>query len=136
MIHWEQFPPKQHLRTFPKNYTVLCAIRKHMFPFPVHRLVISSFSRYLWSKIIISMPFDSSNQLFCHESLVFPAHITNLRHIEPFLHEGDAADAFVLRPTIFGTTLIQRPYLYITQRPLFSGVVLGNHSKSTTFWGN
>ena len=45
-----------------------------------------------------------------------------MRHIEPFLHGGDAADdAFVLRPPIFSTTLIQRPYLYITKRPLFSG---------------
>ena len=57
-----------------------------------------------------------------------------MRHIEPFLHGGDAADdAFVLRPPIF--TLIQRPYLYhqkplvfwqfweITQSPLYFGEI-------------
>ena len=69
-------PKHINLRTFPKYYFFV-RLKKKCFLSPYTILVISSFSRYLWSKIIISMPFDSSNQLFCHASLVF-LHISQI----------------------------------------------------------
>ena len=126
----ETIQSKTLLHTFAPNYTVLWRLKRN-FLFPHTPLVISSFNRYHWPKIIISMPFDSSNQLYFVVLVFLWAY---MRHVELFLHTG--GDPYALRPLI--ASIIRTQNTHITQRPLFSGIFFlwRNHSKTTTFWGN
>ena len=110
----ETIQSKTLLHTFAPNYTVLWRLKRN-FLFPHTPLVISSFNRYHWPKIIISMPFDSSNQLYFVVLVFLWAY---MRHVELFLHTG--GDPYALRPPIVSITRTQNTH--ITQRPLFSGI--------------
>ena len=74
----ETIQSKTLLHTFAPNYTVLWRLKRN-FLFPHTPLVISSFNRYHWPKIIISMPFDSSNQLYFVVLVFLWAY---MRHVE------------------------------------------------------
>ena len=110
----ETIQSKTLLHTFAPNYTVLWRLKRN-FLFPHTPLVISSFNRYHWPKIIISMPFDSSNQLYFVVLVFLWAY---MRHVELFLHTG--GDPYALRPPIVSITRTQNTH--ITQRPFFSGM--------------
>ena len=127
----ETIQSKTLLHTFAPNYTVLWRLKRN-FLFPHTPLVISSFNRYHWPKIIISMPFDSSNQLYFVVLVFLWAYIYETRWT--FLtywrwpvcietpncqHHSHPKHPYHPKALVFGDFFLWR-----------------NHSKTTTFWGN
>ena len=126
----ETIQSKTLLHTFAPNYTVLWRLKRN-FLFPHTPLVISSFNRYHWPKIIISMPFDSSNQLYFVVLVFLWAY---MRHVEL---------SYILEVTrMHGDPQLSAslaPKTPISPKgPCFRGCFCfgRNHSKTTTFWGN
>ena len=125
----ETIQSKTLLHTFAPNYTVLWRLKRN-FLFPHTPLVISSFNRCHWPKIIISMPFDSSNQLYFVVLVFLWAYETRWTFLTYWRwpvcietpncqHHSHPKHPYHPKALVFGDFFLWR-----------------NHSKTTTFWGN
>ena len=130
-MHWEQFPLPHICALFPKLGSSLCDSKRTFSPY-----TISSFNKYRLPKFIIRLPFDFSNQLFCHESLVF-LHMTHICDTLIFSYIPEVMRMY--KDTPFSASISPKDPIYsikYPKAPVFRDIFWGNHPKTPSFYSS